>query len=79
MTARRAGLLAVELAALAGRTDKLAEHAAALAEGGRAQHLAELAGTAVYFRVLSVPLVPQITIGIYQQRRFRATPLSLIK
>ena len=79
MSARPPSFLAVELAALAGRADKLAEHAAALAEGGRARHLAELAGTAVYFRVLFVPLVPQTTIVPYQRRRFRATPFSLIK
>ena len=79
MSTSRPSLLAVELAALAGRADKLAEHAAALAEGGRAGHLAELAGTAVYFRVLFVSVVPQTTIVTYQQRRFRATPFSLIK
>ena len=79
MSARRLSLLAVELAALAGRADKLAEHAAALAEGGRAGHLAELAGTAVYFRVLFVPLAPQTIIVIYQQRCFRTTPFFLIK
>ena len=50
-----------------------------LRQARRARHLAELASTAVYFRVLFVPLVPQTTVVTYQQRRFRATPLSLMK